>query len=201
MAKNYHGSSVLFEDFDISHALEGDGKAKYGFGAYTTDRYARAAHYAFNKKRPENRDFYVYTFEIPDRTETNTLSLLKRVPVSPSIVERTEARLGVTLPPEAKAEGIPFRKYIANWLTGVRSSVKQMTEKTTPEQEKAASTFLREIGVDLIMWPIVWSAPDEMDYAVLDPAKMRLLRIEQVDLDPKRKYEFIPGSQRLIKAF
>ena len=28
MAIYYHGSSVLFDSFDLSHALEGDGKAK-----------------------------------------------------------------------------------------------------------------------------------------------------------------------------
>ena len=27
----YHGTSVLFKKFDIAHALEGDGKAKFGF--------------------------------------------------------------------------------------------------------------------------------------------------------------------------
>lgn len=28
----YHGSGVLFDDFDLSHALEGDGKVKFGYG-------------------------------------------------------------------------------------------------------------------------------------------------------------------------
>ena len=32
----YHGTSVLFKQFDIAHALEGDGKAKFGFGTYVT---------------------------------------------------------------------------------------------------------------------------------------------------------------------
>ena len=30
----YHGTSVLFKRFDMAHALEGDGKAKFGFGTY-----------------------------------------------------------------------------------------------------------------------------------------------------------------------
>ena len=200
MAIAYHGSSVLFERFDLSHALEGAG-VKFGYGAYVTEHFSTAAHYAYNRKHPERQTFYVYTFEVPDRTETNTLSLLKRVPVLPSIVDRTEARLGVKFPPEAKAEGIPFRKYLGNWLTGERGSVRQMTSTKTLEGEKAASAFLLEIGLDLIMWPVAWANPDEMDFAVLDPAKMRLLRIEQVDLDPKKRYAFIPGSQRLIKEF
>ena len=51
MAIYYHGSSVLFKSFDLSHALEGDGKVKFGYGVYLTSRYERAAHYAFNKKR------------------------------------------------------------------------------------------------------------------------------------------------------
>ena len=57
----YHGSSVLFKKFDLSHALEGDGKVKFGYGVYVTEKYTSAAHYAFNEKRPENDSYYVYT--------------------------------------------------------------------------------------------------------------------------------------------
>lgn len=32
MAIFYHGSSVLFTRFDLSHVLEGDGKVKFGYG-------------------------------------------------------------------------------------------------------------------------------------------------------------------------
>ena len=79
----YHGSSAEpFERFSLDHALEGDGKVKFGWGVYVTEKYSTAAHYAFSKKRPDNRDFYVYTVEIPDRTDDNCLSLLKGVPVS-----------------------------------------------------------------------------------------------------------------------
>ena len=89
----YHGTSVLFKNFDISHALEGDGKAKFGFGTYVTESYTSAAHYAYNKKRPENKDYYVYTLEIPDLTEDNHLFSVRSV--HPSIIERTEKALGV----------------------------------------------------------------------------------------------------------
>ena len=30
MESFFHGTSVLFKKFDIAHALEGDGKAKFG---------------------------------------------------------------------------------------------------------------------------------------------------------------------------
>ena len=29
----YHGSGVMFDSFDLEHALEGDGKVKFGYGA------------------------------------------------------------------------------------------------------------------------------------------------------------------------
>lgn len=50
MAIFYHGSSVLFDTYDLSHALEGDGKVKFGWGVYVTEKYSTAAHYAFNKR-------------------------------------------------------------------------------------------------------------------------------------------------------
>ena len=201
MAIFYHGSSVLFDRFDLSHAREGDGKAKFGFGVYVSEEYASAAHYAFNKHRPENDTYYVYTVETPDRTEGNCLSLFKRVAVNASIVERTEARLGATLPPEALVEGKPFRKYIGNVLVGNRGTVRQMTGSASFEAEKAASAFLLSIGVELIEWPHgSWSNPKKVDRAVLDDAKVRIVRIEQVDLTPK-DHQLVEGSARLIKEF
>ena len=198
----YHGSSAEpFDRFSLDHALEGDGKVKFGWGVYVTEKYETAAHYAFNKNRPENRDFYVYTVEIPDRTPDNCLSLLKGVPVAESIVKRVEAKLGEAVPEEAKVEGIPFRKYLANKLTGEDKPVKKMIDKATVEGEKAASEFLISLGVDLIEWPYYWQKPEaEKNMAVLDDRNVRIIRIDKVELDPKG-HHLIEGSQQIIKEF
>lgn len=198
----YHGSSAVpFDRFSLEHALEGDGKIKFGWGVYVTQMYGTAAHYAFNKKRPDNRDYYVYTVEIPDRTEDNCLSLLKGVPVTESIVRRVEERLGETVPPEARVEGIPFRKWLANRLTGAPGPVGKMTAKATVEGEKAAAQLLSSIGVDLIEWPYNWQKPEaEKNMAVLSDANVRIVRIEKVELDPKG-HHLIEGSQTLVKQF
>ena len=198
----YHGSSAEpFDKFSLEHALEGDGKVKFGWGVYVTEKYPTAAHYAFNKHRPENKDFYVYTVDIPGRTPDNCLSLLKGVPVADSIVKRVEAKLGEPVPAEAKVEGIPFRKYLANKLTGQNLPVKKMIDKATVAGEKAASEFLAGIGVDLIEWPYNWQKPEaEKNMAVLDDRNVRIVRIEKVELDPKG-HQLIEGSQQLIKEF
>ena len=198
----YHGSSAEpFDKFSLEHALEGDGKVKFGWGVYVTEKYTTAAHYAFNKHRPENKDFYVYTVEIPDRTEDNCLSLLKRVPVTESIVKRVEAMLGEPIPAEAKVEGIPFRKYLANRLTGQDLPVNKMIDKATVLGEKAASEFLNSLGIELIEWPYNWQKPEaEKNMAVLDDRKVRIIRIEKVDLDEKG-HHLIEGSQKVIKEF
>lgn len=200
--RSYHGSSAApFDRFNLEHALEGDGKVKFGWGVYVTEKYATAAHYAFNKHRPENKDFYVYTVEIPDRTPDNCLSLLKNVPVAESIIQRAEAKLGEPIPAEAKVEGIPFRKYLANRLTGMDLPIKKMIDKATVAGEKAASEFLRSIVVDLIEWPYNWQKPDaEKNMAVLNERNVRIVRIEKVELDPKG-HQLIEGSQKIIKEF
>ena len=201
MAIFYHGSSVLFDTYDLSHALEGDGKVKFGWGVYVTEKYNTAAHYAFNKKRPENKDFYVYTVQIPDRTDDNCLSLLKGVPVTASIVERVEKKLGEQVPDEAKVEGIPFRKWLANCLSDNVGPVKKMIDKATVAGEKAAAEFLGSIGVDLIEWPYNWQKPDaEKNMAVLDDRNVKIVRIEKVELDPKG-HQLIVGSQQIVKEF
>ena len=198
----YHGSSAApFDRFSLDHALEGDGKVKFGWGVYVTEKYTTAAHYAFNKHRPENNDFYVYTVDIPDRTPDNCLSLLKGVPVADSIVRRVEARLGESVPEEAKVEGIPFRKYLANKLTGENKPVRKMIDKATVAGEKAASEFLNALGVELIEWPYNWQNPEaEKNMAVLNDARVRIVRIEKVELDPKG-HQLIEGSQQLVKEF
>ena len=198
----YHGSSAEpFDRFSLDHALEGDGKVKFGWGVYVTEKYTTAAHYAFNKHRPENKDFYVYTVEIPDRTPDNCLSLLKGIPVAASIVSRVEDRLGEPVPEEAKAEGIPFRKYLANRLSGAVMPVRRMIDKATVAGEKAASEFLSSLGVDLIEWPYNWKKPqDGKNMAVLDDRNVHIVRIEKVELDPK-EHRLIDGSQIIIKEF
>jgi hypothetical protein len=198
----YHGSSAApFDRFSLDHALEGDGKVKFGWGVYVTEKYTTAAHYAFNKHRPENNDFYVYTVDIPNRTPDNCLSLLKGVPVADSIVRRVEARLGEPVPAEAKVEGIPFRKYLANKLTGENKPVRKMIDKATVAGEKAASEFLNALGVELIEWPYNWQKPEaEKNMAVLNDARVRIVRIEKVELDPKG-HQLIEGSQQLVKEF
>ena len=197
----YHGSSAEpFDHFDLGHAGEGDGKGKFGFGIYVTSSYKRAAHYAFNKHRKENNHFFVYTVEVPDMTKDNSLPLFKGVPVSESIRMRAEEKLGERMPTEALAEGIPFRKWLTNKLTGHVGTIKQMVTKSSPEDEWAASEFLRDIGVDYIEWPIDWKNNSGRDLAVLDDRNVKILRIEKVELDPKG-HQLIEGSQKVVKEF
>ena len=155
----YHGTSVLFKNFDISHALEGDGKAKFGFGTYVTESYTSAAHYAYNKKRPENKDYYVYTL---------------------------------------RAVGKLFRKYVGNRLTGKQGTVKQLTDKADLEAEKAAAKFFSKIGLEYFAWPQAQTKPDGLtNRVVLNIDKIRIVRIDKVDLDPK-KFQLVEGSEKEI---
>ena len=100
MAIAYHGSAALFYRFDPSHLLEGDGKFKFGVGAYLTSSYSTAAHYSGVSG---SLDKYVYTVEIPDMTEDNYLHSLR--PVHPSIIAKAEAKLGVSIIEEACQRG------------------------------------------------------------------------------------------------
>ena len=192
----YHGTSVLFDHFDIAHALEGDGKAKFGFGTYVTEAYTSAAHYAYNKKRPENKNYYVYTLKIPDMTDDNHLFSVR--PVHPSIIERTEKALGEQVPDEARKVGKLFRKYVGNRLTGKTGTIKQLTDKADIDAEKAAARFFSEIGLEYFAWPQAQSKPDGLtNRVVLNIDKIRIVRIDKVELDPKH-FQLIPGSEKEV---
>ena len=192
----FHGTSMLFKKFDIAHALEGDGKAKFGFGTYVTESYTSAAHYAYNKKRPENKNYYVYTLEIPDMSADNHLFSIR--PVHPSIIERTEKALGEQIPDEARRVGKYFRKYIGNRLTGKEGTVKQLIGSADLDAEKVASKFFSEIGLEYFAWPQAQSKPDGLtNRVVLNIDKIRIVRIDKVELDPK-KSQLIEGSEEEI---
>lgn len=190
----YHGTSAdPFERFSLDHALEGDGKVKFGFGVYVTSKYSSAAHYS--GANPNAKVNYVYTVEIPEITADNHLGFKEAV--SPSIVKRAEEALGQSIPQEAASQGSLFRKYLANLLTGNVSTVKKMIDKAELVGEKAAARFLTGIGVDILTWPTNWKKPEEgLNCAVMDENKIKILQLDTVQLDEKGK--LIEGSQKCI---
>jgi hypothetical protein len=177
METYYHGSHALFDRFDLDHALEGDGKVKFGYGVYVTSKYTSAAHYS--GANPNSTDHYVYTVEIPERTATNCIAF--KEPVHPTILAAAEARLGEALPKKYLQDaGKEFRKFLAMKLTGQK--------KVTLEGEKAATAFLLSIGVELIEWPYNWKNPAlGTNRAVLDDSMVRIIRVDSIKLDDKKK--------------
>ena len=191
METYYHGTSELFDHFDLDHAFEGDGKNKHGAGFYLTTGYRRAAHYSC--KRPGSTDFYVYTVEIPDLTSDNCIEFDE--PVSPSIVQRVEKELDDTIPLKEIVKGKFFRKYIARKLAGKKDS-----QKLAPEDEIAAADFLVKIGIIYNKVPFIWNPKPVVNYdvIVMKPDVINILKIEKVDLaiDKKtKKLELVEGSQ------
>jgi len=192
----YHGSPMLFKEFDLAHAFEGDGKNKFGLGTNVTEVYTTAALYAHNKKRPECTDYYVYTVEIPDLTDDNHLSYTK--PVHPSIIERTEKALGEQIPDEVKVKAKFFRKYVGNKLIGKRGTLNQLKDKADVDAERAASKFFSEIGLEYYVWPQGdWKkSGGPTNRAVLNVDKIRIVRIDKVELD--KKFQYVEGSKKEI---
>lgn len=184
MAIFYHGSSVLFHRFDLSHVLEDDGKVKFGYGVYLTSNFKSAAHYSGANKTATTH--FVYTIEVPELTEDNHIDFKKSV--HPDIIKRAELKLGAPVPQKITLDGKDFRKYLAKVLGG-GSDVRS---------EKLASEFLNCIGVEFITWPYNWKNPSlGTNRAVLDDRQVKIVRVDQVQLDSKK--QLIEGSQTEIK--
>lgn len=200
MEKFYHGTCRLFKEFSLSFLGTGEGKSKFGQGIYVTSSYATAALYAAKAAKANGTDkIYVYTVEVPDIKEDNHIFLCK--PVNATVVERAEKAVGETIPDEVKEAGKLFRKYLGNLLTGQRGTVKKMMGKADAAAENAASKFLDGIGVDYLVWPQSQTKPDgETNRAVLNEGKIRILKIEEVEVDCKNR--LIPGSEKeVVKSF
>lgn len=194
----YHGTGVLFDSFELEHALEGDGKVKFGYGVYVTSAYPSAAHYAGANDVWTNH--YVYEVRVPAKTEDNYIGF--KQPVNPLIVSKAEDKLGIKIPSSVTSDGKDFRKFLAKTLSA-NLSIEPMPGRDIKKiknllGEKAASEFLSSIGVDFIEWPYNWKNPAlGTNRAYLDDKKIEITRIDQIELDNKKK--LIPNSEKQIR--
>ena len=179
----YHGTTTLFDRFDLAHLGEGEGKSKFGVGHYASSVYDTAALYAGKCK---GKTKYVYTLEVPDLTDTNHIVSAK--PPHKSIIEKAEELIG-QIPDEAKSLGKHFRKYVGNLLLGNKGTVKKMIGSLSTEGEIKVSKFLYEIGVLYLVWAHSQSNPDngKINVAILDDSIIAIKKIEEVKLDAKGK--------------
>ena len=196
----YHGSPFLFESFSLDSLSEGSG-IKFGAGIYLTESYDTAVRYSAPRKM-ETVHHYVYTLEVPDKTELNCMPYPS--PVQAGIVAKVEQMLQESVPDAAKLQGKLFRKYLAKRLTGTPkerlATEKQIDTKTTLEGELKASGLLLESGVLFIEWPQgSWSNyPDGLkNIAVLDPALIKIVKIEEVER-VKKGSAYIAASRREV---
>jgi hypothetical protein len=192
----YHGTCNLFDKFSLSFLGSGEGKSKFGQGIYITSSYKTAALYAAKAAKANGkRCCYVYTVEVPVLTENNHIFSCK--PVNQEVINRVEKEIGQTIPEEIKSAGKLFRKYLGNLLTGQRSTIKKMMSKADTVAENAVSEFLNKIGIVYLAWPQSQTKPDgDTNRAVLNGECIRILKIEQVEVDDKNK--LIEGSKRVI---
>lgn len=192
----FHGTCRLFEHFSLNHLGEGEGKSKFGQGIYITSSYATAALYAAKAGKANGVDtFYVYTVEVPTMTNDNNVFSCK--PVAQDVVERIEKALGESIPEEAKMAGKLFRKYVGNLLTNQRGTIRQMTGKADSVAESAVANFFNENGIIYLAWPQSQTKPDgATNRAVLNEDCIRIVKIEQVEVDEKNK--LIEGSKVVL---
>lgn len=185
MEKFYHGTTARFEEFDLSHVLEGDGKVKFGYGVYVTSQYTTAAHYSYKGAKVENPVLYVYTVEIPQKKEDNYIAFKEAV--NEKVLQRTEEKLGIPVPDKFKTDGKDFRKWLARHLNG----------KVDLAGEKAAAEFLESVGVECIVWPCSWTNPSKGENrAILTDSKVKIIQIDEIELDAKKK--LVPGSEKTV---
>ena len=179
----YHGTTMKFDHFDLTHLGEGEGKSKFGVGHYASSVYDTAALYA-GKCKGETK--YVYTLEVPELTDFNHIVSAK--PPHKSIIEKVEEQFG-QIPDEAKTSGKYFRKYIGNLLLGNKGTVKKMIGSLSIEGEIAVSKFLYEIGVLYLVWSQSQATPDngKINVAILDDSIIAIKKIETVELNAKGK--------------
>ena len=123
--------------------------------------------------------------EIPQKQEDNYIAF--KQPVHQDILQRTEQKLGEPIPEKVKLDGKEFRKWLAKRLCG----------KVDLAGEKAAAEFLESIWVEFIEWPYSWTSPaNGSNRAVLNDKKVKIIQIDQVELDAK--WQLVEGSEKTV---
>ena len=196
MSIYYHGSSALFKKFDLAHVLTGASKVKFGYGVYLTSSFKSAAHYSGANKEATNH--YVYTLEIHEITEDNHIAFKQHV--NPDIVARAKEKLSCSIPAKVTLDGKDFRKFLAKHFEEQldMAPFEEIDKSAYQLQgEKLASEFLTSIGVNFITWPYSWKNPAlGINVAVLDENNVKIIKVEQVELDAKQ--QLIAGSEKEI---
>ncbi len=193
----YHGTCYLFDKFSSAFLGAGEGKSKFGHGIYITSSYKTAALYAAKAAKANGKEsYYVYTVEVPLLTDNNHIFSCK--PVNADVVQRVEKEIGEVIPDEVKSTGKLFRKYLGNLLTGQLSTIKKMMSKADATAESVVAEFLNKIGIVYLAWPQSQTKPDgDTNRAVLNANDIRIVKIEQVEVDDKNK--LIEGSEKIVK--
>ena len=193
----YHGTCNLFDKFSLSFLGSGEGKSKFGQGIYITSSYKTAALYAAKAAKANGKKcYYVYTVEVPVLTENNHVFSCK--PVNQEVINRVEKEIGQTIPEEVKSAGKLFRKYLGNLLTGQLGTIKKMMGKADSVAEKIVSQFLNSVDIVYLAWPQSQTKPEgDTNRAVLNEEDIRIIKIEQVEVDEKNK--LIEKSVKLVQ--
>ena len=144
----YHGSPVSVEKLDMQTALMGGAKVKFGYGVCVTPVYEMAV--KDSDVANEANMHYVYTVEVPAKTESNYLSY--KEPVHPAIVAAVENHTGLKATEKIKSAGKDYFAFLAKKLTG--------ESKVTPEGTKAATELLASVGVEFVEWPCKDKEPE-----------------------------------------
>ena len=193
----YHGTCNLFDKFSLSFLGSREGKSKFGQGIYITSSYKTAALYAAKAAKANGKKcYYVYTVEVPVLTENNHIFSCK--PVNQEVINRVEKEIGQTIPEEVKSAGKLFRKYLGNLLTGQLGTIKKMMGKADSVAEKTVSQFLNSVDIVYLAWPQSQTKPEgDTNRAVLNEEDIRIIKIEQVEVDEKNK--LIENSVKLVQ--
>ena len=162
----YHGAHSLFEKFTKSCA--GSQGFKCGYGVYVTSVYSFAAQCT----NDTNGDHYVYTVEIPEKSETNHIAY--KQPVHKDIVHAVQKVLGIVLSSGETDDGWKFMEALEKHFREGRKTV------TVKDAKKVAEALLAA-GVELIEWPYVWTDYSQgVNMTVLDAAKVKIISVEKV---------------------
>lgn len=113
----FHGTTKLFKEFRPQDTIgSGEGKSKFGWGAYLTSAFSTAILYSGKGPGRSAASHYVYTVEIPNPETNEDKYFVLHKPVPERISSIVEKEIGAITNPATLEWGNDFRNELESML-------------------------------------------------------------------------------------
>lgn len=203
----FHGTTKLFKEFRPQDTIgTGEGKSKFGWGAYLTSAFATAVLYSGKGPGRNAADHYVYSVEIPNPETNEGKYFVLHKPVPKGIFSLVEKEIGPIGNPSALEWGNDFRTELEVMLFTKEYGRKPKGKNETGIAQKLCADWFYAHDIIGLAWPQgKWPQRgtkmpvEKLNIAMFNGSDIHITKIERVEVEFKAKSKNTPDKVTCIE--